>query len=51
MIFIFQQSLRGLKILIVANTNSFTRDNLVDLVKRRNNFEFIIGYIYKFKIF
>ena len=37
--------------LIIANANLFTRDNLADLIKERNNLEFIISYIYKFKIF
>ena len=37
--------------LIVANANLFTRDNLVNLIKKRSNSKFIIDYIYKFKIF
>ena len=37
--------------LIITNANLFTRDNLVDLIKERNNSKFIINYIYKFKIF
>ena len=36
--------------LIIANANLFTRDNLVDLIKERRSNEFIINYIYKFKI-
>ena len=28
------------------NTNLIIRDNLADLVKRRNNFKIIINYIY-----
>ena len=39
------------EILIITNTNLFIRDNLADLIKRRNNLKFIINYIYKFKIF
>ena len=35
---------------MVANANLFTRDNLVDLIKERNNSKFIINYILKFKI-
>ena len=37
--------------LMVANANLFTRNNLVDLIKERSNFKFIIDYIYKFKVF
>ena len=37
--------------LIVANINLFIRDSLVNLIKERSNFKFIINYIYKFKIF
>ena len=37
--------------LIITNANLFIRDNLVDLIKERSNFKFIINYIYKFKIF
>ena len=33
------------------NANLFTRDNLADLAKKRSEFEFIIDYIYKFKVF
>ena len=36
---------------MIADANLFTRDKLAGLVKRRNNPEFIISYIYKFKIF
>ena len=36
---------------MVADANLFTRDKLADLVKKRIEFEFIIGCIYKFKIF
>ena len=36
---------------MVADANLFIYNNLVDLVQRRNNLEFIINYIYKFKIF
>ena len=43
--------MRESEILIVTNTNLFTRDNLADLIKKRREFEFIINYIYKFKIF
>ena len=42
---------RESEILMVANTNLFTRDNLVDLIKERSNSKLIIDYIYKFKIF
>ena len=38
-------------LLIITNANLFIRDNLVDLVKKRSELEFIINYIYKFKIF
>ena len=37
--------------LMITNANLFTRDNLADLIKERNNSKFIISYIYKFKIF
>ena len=37
--------------LIIANANLFIYDNLVNLIKERNNSKFIIDYIYKFKIF
>ena len=37
--------------LIVTNINLFIYNNLVDLIKERNNSKFIINYIYKFKIF
>ena len=37
--------------LMIANTNLFTRDKLVDLVKKRRELKFIINCIYKFKIF
>ena len=33
------------------DTNLFTRDNLIDLIKKRSEPEFIIDCIYKFKIF
>ena len=36
---------------MVVNTTLFTRDNLVDLIKKRSELKFIINYIYKFKIF
>ena len=36
---------------MIADANLFTRDKLVDLVKERSEPEFIIGCIYKFKIF
>ena len=36
---------------MVANANLFTRDNLASLTKERSNPKFIIGYIYKFKVF
>ena len=36
---------------MIANANLFTRDNLIDLIKERSELEFIINYIYKFKIF
>ena len=39
------------EILMITDVNLFIRDNLVDLVKRRNNLKLIIGYIYKYKIF
>ena len=41
----------GCGYLIVINANLFTRDNLADLIKERSNPKFIIGCIYKFKIF
>ena len=37
--------------LMVADANLFTRDNLAGLIKERSNPKFIIGYIYKFKVF
>ena len=37
--------------LIITDANFFIRDNLIDLIKERNNSKFIISYIYKFKIF
>ena len=37
--------------LIIADANLFTRDNLIDLIKERSNSQFIINYIYKFKVF
>ena len=33
------------------NANLFTRDNSAGLAKKRREPEFIISYIYKFKIF
>ena len=36
---------------MVVDANLFTRDNLVGLIKERSEPEFIIDYIYKFKIF
>ena len=39
------------EILMVADANLFTRDELADLVKKRRELELIINYIYKFKIF
>ena len=39
------------EILIVADANLFTRDNLAGLTKERSELEFIIDYIYKFKVF
>ena len=42
---------RESEILIVTNINLFIRDNLINLIKERSNFKFIINYIYKFKIF
>ena len=37
--------------LMVANANLFIRDDLADLIKKRRGLEFIIGCIYKFKVF
>ena len=37
--------------LMVADANLFTHDNSADLIKERSNSEFIINYIYKFKLF
>ena len=37
--------------LIVTDANLFTRDNSTSLIKERSNSKFIIGYIYKFKVF
>ena len=37
--------------LMVADANLFTRGELADLIKKRRELEFIIGYTYKFKIF
>ena len=36
---------------MITDANLFIRDNLVDLIKERSELEFIINYIYKFKIF
>ena len=36
---------------MVTDANLFTYNNLVDLIKERSEFELIINYIYKFKIF
>ena len=36
---------------MVTDANLFTRDKLVDLVKKRIEFELIIGCTYKFKVF
>ena len=49
-IFLIRET-RENEILIVINANLFTRNNLVDLIKKRSELEFIISYIYKFKIF
>ena len=38
------------EILMITNINLFIYNNLVDLVKERSEFKFIISYIYKFKI-
>ena len=45
------REMREGEILIVMNANLFIRDNLVDLIKERSELEFIISYIYKFKVF
>ena len=37
--------------MIIINANLFTRDNLVNLIKKRRELKFIINYIYKFEIF
>ena len=39
------------EILIIADANLFTRDNLAGLIKERSELEFMISYIYKFKVF
>ena len=39
------------EILMVADANLFTRDNLANLTKERSNPKFIIDYTYKFKVF
>ena len=39
------------EILMVADASLFTRDDSADLIKKRSEFEFIIGCINKFKIF
>ena len=36
---------------MVTDANLFTRDNLAGLIKERSEFKFIIGCIYKFKVF
>ena len=36
---------------MITNANLFTRDDLAGLIKERSNLKFIIGYIYKFKVF
>ena len=48
---IFNKEAREGEILIVADTNLFTRDNLASLAKKRRGLKFIINYIYKFKVF
>ena len=49
--YFFNKEDAGGEILIVADANLFTRDNLDSLAKKRRGPEFIISYIYKFKIF
>ena len=39
------------EILIVADANLFIRDDSAGLTKERSELEFIIGCIYKFKVF
>ena len=36
---------------MVADANLFTRDNSAGLIIERSDSEFIIDYIYKFKVF
>ena len=36
---------------MIADANLFTRDDLAGLTKERSEPEFIIGCIYKFKVF
>ena len=48
--FLMRETREG-EILIVADANLFTRDNLADLIKERSEPEFIISCIYKFKVF
>ena len=49
-LFLIRETREG-EILMVADANLFTRDDLVDLIKERSNSKFIIGCIYKFKVF
>ena len=35
---------------MITDINLFIYNNLADLIKERSELEFIIGYIYKFKI-
>ena len=39
------------EILMVADANLFTRDDLAGLTKERSDPEFMIGCTYKFKVF
>ena len=49
-IFLIREAREG-EILMVADANLFTRDELAGLAKKRIGPEFIIGCTYKFKIF
>ena len=48
---IFDKEAREGEILMITDANLFTRDNLAGLIKERSELEFIIGCIYKFKVF
>ena len=48
---IFNKEAREGEILMIADAILFTRDDSADLAKKRRGPEFMIGCIYKFKVF